>query len=123
MVAQGAQLHSGHSLPLTASHEGVGTIAKLGPEVDTTQFSVGDRVGTLNYYHPCGTASPLCACADVGQGSVRTVWTGRRGMFIVRRISRRWGLRVMDVLQSTSLRIHFHVSIFPRGYCLWMLRR
>lgn len=27
----------------------------MGPEVDTTRFKVGDRVGTLNYYHPCGT--------------------------------------------------------------------
>ena len=60
MVAQGAQLHSGNTLPLTASHEGVGIIAKLGPEVDTTQFALGDRVGSLNYYHPCGTALPQC---------------------------------------------------------------
>jgi D-arabinose 1-dehydrogenase-like Zn-dependent alcohol dehydrogenase len=43
-------------LPITGSHEGVGVIEKLGPEVDAEKFHVGDRVGTLNYYHPCGTS-------------------------------------------------------------------
>ena len=54
MVMNGIQLHGGNSLPLTGSHEGVGAIEKLGPEVDSSRFKIGDRVGTLNYYHPCG---------------------------------------------------------------------
>jgi D-arabinose 1-dehydrogenase-like Zn-dependent alcohol dehydrogenase len=54
MVMNGIPVHGPTTLPLTGSHEGVGVIAKLGPEVDTTKFKVGDRVGTLNYYYPCG---------------------------------------------------------------------
>jgi D-arabinose 1-dehydrogenase-like Zn-dependent alcohol dehydrogenase len=50
------QLHGGNTLPMTGSHEGVGVIEKLGSEVDAEKFHVGDRVGTLNYYHPCGTS-------------------------------------------------------------------
>jgi threonine dehydrogenase-like Zn-dependent dehydrogenase len=54
MIIGGVQLHGGNKLPITGSHEGVGVIERLGPDVDPLRFKVGDRVGTLNYYHPCG---------------------------------------------------------------------
>jgi D-arabinose 1-dehydrogenase-like Zn-dependent alcohol dehydrogenase len=53
-VMDGVPLHGGNMLPITGSHEAVGIIDKMGPDVDTTRFKIGDRVGTLNYYHPCG---------------------------------------------------------------------
>jgi D-arabinose 1-dehydrogenase-like Zn-dependent alcohol dehydrogenase len=49
------QLHGGNKLPLTGSHEAVGIVHEMGPDVDTSRLNVGDRVGTLNYYQPCGT--------------------------------------------------------------------
>jgi propanol-preferring alcohol dehydrogenase len=39
--------------PCTGSHEGAGTIAKLGPEAPG-HFKVGDRVGLHCFYHVCG---------------------------------------------------------------------
>jgi len=41
--------------PCTGSHEGAGTIAKLGPDVPKGKFKVGDRVGLHCFYHVCGT--------------------------------------------------------------------
>lgn len=35
------------------SHEPVGTIVALGPDVDS-KWQVGQRVGVLNFRHPCG---------------------------------------------------------------------
>jgi propanol-preferring alcohol dehydrogenase len=66
MIIDGVQLHGGNTLPLTGSHEAVGIIHKLGRSVNPA-FSVGDRVGTLNYYHPCGTCAD---CADDDEGYV-----------------------------------------------------
>src|ERR1700730_14181393 len=40
--------------PCTGSHEGAGTIAKLGPDVPPGEFHVGDRVGLHCFYHICG---------------------------------------------------------------------
>jgi alcohol dehydrogenase, propanol-preferring len=39
--------------PCTGSHEGAGTIAKLGPKTPG-HFKVGDRVGLHCFYHVCG---------------------------------------------------------------------
>jgi alcohol dehydrogenase, propanol-preferring len=50
---QGVQLHGGNTPPITGSHEAVGIIEAVGPEV--SKFQPGDRVGTLNYYHLCGS--------------------------------------------------------------------
>ena len=72
---EGVPLHGGNELPITGSHEAVGIIEKVGPDVDPRRFQVGDRVGTLNYYHPCGTC-PI----NIGdkKGNVRIAWTMRR---------------------------------------------
>jgi alcohol dehydrogenase, propanol-preferring len=40
--------------PCTGSHEGAGTIVKLGPDVPKGKFKVGDRVGLHCFYHVCG---------------------------------------------------------------------
>src|SRR5579859_5681814 len=40
--------------PCTGSHEGAGTVAKLGPDVPMGKFKVGDRVGLHCFYHVCG---------------------------------------------------------------------
>ena len=45
-------------LPLTASHEGAGTVAAIGVAVDGSVFAPGDRVMCGLPLHPCGT------CAD-----------------------------------------------------------
>ena len=40
-------------MPCTGSHEGAGTIAKLGPEAPG-HLKVGDRVGLHCFFHVCG---------------------------------------------------------------------
>lgn len=42
-------------LPLTGSHEPAGTVVDLGEKAKgELGFKVGDRIGALNFYHPCG---------------------------------------------------------------------
>jgi threonine dehydrogenase-like Zn-dependent dehydrogenase len=94
----GVPLHGGNKLPITGSHEAVGIIDKIGPDVDTTRFKIGDRVGTLNYYHPCGIH--FYDWADC-QGFARTARMMRRAMFIVNKSRRHWDLREMVDSQST----------------------
>ncbi|KAF4965016.1 hypothetical protein FZEAL_10813 [Fusarium zealandicum] len=43
-------------LPFIGSHEPVGTIASLGPDVPGT-WSVGDRVGVTNFMYPCNACN------------------------------------------------------------------
>ncbi|KAI5358536.1 Putative GroES-like superfamily, alcohol dehydrogenase-like, NAD(P)-binding domain superfamily [Septoria linicola] len=55
MVQQGV---FGTPLPQTASHEGGGTVVKVGPKAAEKGFKVGDRVMVGIPLHPCG------ACGD-----------------------------------------------------------
>ncbi|KAK7984489.1 hypothetical protein PG989_011891 [Apiospora arundinis] len=48
MVAAGI---FGEELPITASHEGAGTVVRVG---DASKFRVGDRVMCGQLFHPCG---------------------------------------------------------------------
>jgi propanol-preferring alcohol dehydrogenase len=53
-VARGVPVHGGCVLPIIPGHEGVGMVAELGDAVKDS-FTIGQHVGTLNAYHPCGT--------------------------------------------------------------------
>ncbi|KAH6691088.1 chaperonin 10-like protein [Leptodontidium sp. MPI-SDFR-AT-0119] len=51
------QVHQGvyeSRFPMVPSHEPVGTIVRRGPNTDS-KWEIGQRVGVLNFKHPCGT--------------------------------------------------------------------
>lgn len=83
-IIDGYQLHGGNTLPITGSHEAVGIVSHVGPDVH--DFKIGDRVGTLNYYHPCG----MSLMKQTDEGNVLIVSMTMRGMFIVNGIKRLW---------------------------------
>jgi len=68
--------------PCTGSHEGAGTIVKLGPDVPQEMgFKVGDRVGLHCFYHLCGrssTPSSKKVCTRVGTNAKGNVWIVKR---------------------------------------------
>ena len=52
--------------PITGSHEGCGTVAKIGPDVPKGSYKVGDRVGLHPFYHVCGIVR-LSALLTIGE--------------------------------------------------------
>lgn len=53
-------------LGLIPSHEGAGTIAQLGPDYKG-DLQVGDRVGTLNFKHACGSCINCSLISSKGE--------------------------------------------------------
>ncbi|KAI1101185.1 GroES-like protein [Jackrogersella minutella] len=55
------------ALPHTASHEGAGTVVRVGPHAAAARFAVGDRVMCGIPLHPCGACAD-CAGGEGGEG-------------------------------------------------------
>ncbi|KAL4810675.1 chaperonin 10-like protein [Aspergillus unguis] len=51
-------------LPLTPSHEPVGTVVDLGPKASAGGWQKGQRVGMLNFRHACGSCTGCMTARD-----------------------------------------------------------
>ncbi|OTA92558.1 hypothetical protein M434DRAFT_74421 [Hypoxylon sp. CO27-5] len=78
MVASGT-FHT--RLPVTASHEGAGTVAAIGSEVQAQSFRVGDRVMCGLPLHPCGNCMD-CVGPEEGYRQYCTRVEGHVGVHV-----------------------------------------